>query len=103
MERVVSAAEAQARFGQLLRQVTENRESIVVKRGGRPVAVVIPLAEYERLTQEAERKDWQESLARAARIRDRITSRRGGRPLPPAEEIIRQMREERGEHLLDLR
>ncbi|NOZ06348.1 MAG: type II toxin-antitoxin system Phd/YefM family antitoxin [Chloroflexi bacterium] len=103
MERVMSTTEARSHFGRLVQRVVENHESVIVKRGGQPVAVVLSLAEYERLKLATGQRGEQESLARAARIRARIAARRGERPLPPADEVIRQVREERSEHFLDLR
>lgn len=103
MERTVSATEARIRFGELMRWVVESQEPVVVERGGKPYVVVLSVAEYERLKTAEERQGWREALAQADRVRARIAARREGQPLPPAEEVIRQMREERDEQLLGLR
>lgn len=101
MERTISATEAHVHFDELLRRVAEQRETVVVERGGEPQVVVLSVAEYERLQgAEKGRKDWK-ALVQRSRERMRITL--NGRPLPAPEEVIRQMREERDEQLLRLR
>lgn len=104
MGRVVSTTEARTHFEELMRQVVEDQEPVIVERGGKPQVVMLSVAEYERLKADVKREGWQEALERAIRLGARIRARRGGKPLtPPPEEIIRQMREERGEQLLGLR
>jgi prevent-host-death family protein len=101
MERVVSATEARIRFGELMRWVVEGREPVIVERGGKPYVVVLSVTEYERLQiGQEEQEPWRELVHRA---RKQIRAELGGRELPPSEEIIRQMREERDEQLLALR
>ena len=101
MERVVSATEARIHFGELMRQVMENREAVIVERGGRPYVVVLSIAEYERLlAAQRERENWKELVHEA---REQIRAELGERELTPPEEVIRQMREERDAQLLDLR
>lgn len=48
MSNVMSATQARVHFGEVLRRV-ENNEVITVERGGEPKAVVISIAEYQRL------------------------------------------------------
>ena len=100
MGRVVSATEARIRFGELMRQVVENREAIVVERGGKSHVVVISVEEYERLLRGRQQGGWKELVSSA---RTQIQTDLGGRTLPRPEEIIDQNREERDEHLLDMR
>ena len=99
MTRTMTATEARVHFGELLRRVTENAETIVVERGGKPQVVVISLDEYERLrgAQQPE-EDWWDLAERA---RQTINAHRGGRPLPDIAEVIHEMREERDAQLLD--
>ncbi|MDQ3699571.1 MAG: type II toxin-antitoxin system Phd/YefM family antitoxin [Chloroflexota bacterium] len=93
MERVVSAAEAHLRFGELMRQVVETQTPVVVVRDGQPLVVVLPVEEYERLQSgQPERRPWEELLEQA---HSQIRAERGDRKLPPSEEIIREMREGR--------
>ena len=95
----MSATEARVHFGELMRRVVERDEPVIVERGGKPEVVVISIAEYERLR--ANRSDnW---LERIDRLREQIQAKLGDRELPPPEEIIRQMREERDAQIMDLR
>jgi len=48
MDRVVSAAEANRRFSQLLRSVRDG-ESYVVTAHGRPVARIVPISDSDRV------------------------------------------------------
>lgn len=99
MERAISATEARIHFGALMRRVVERDESVIVERGGKPEVVVLSIAEYKRLRTQ-NRGDW---LERADRLREQIQAKLGNRELLPSEEVIRQMREERDAHLMDLR
>jgi prevent-host-death family protein len=97
MEKVISATEARVHFGELMRRVTEHNEPVIVERGGKPEVVVISFAEYERLC--ANHADnW---LERVDKVREQIRRELGGRTLPPPEDVIREMREERDAQLLD--
>ncbi len=101
MERMVSATEARARFGELMQQVAESEETVIVERGGKPYVVMLSIIEYERLlAAQQERENWKELVQQA---REQIRAELGERELPPSEEIIRQMREERDAQLLGLR
>jgi prevent-host-death family protein len=99
MDRVVSATEARIHFGELMRQAVENHEIIVVERGGKSHIVVMSVKEYERLLQQQQRGDWKELVNRA---RAQIQAELGDRTLPRPEEILKQVREDRDEQLLDL-
>lgn len=96
MERKVSATEARIHFGELMRHVVEDGEQVIVERGGKPEVVVISIAEYERL-RARKPENWLEAVDRA---RERIRQELGDREIPPPEEIIREMREERDVQLL---
>jgi prevent-host-death family protein len=101
MEQTMTATDARIRFGEVLRRVSEEGQRIIVERAGQPKAVIISVAEYERLkAAQSRRKDWKEQVRQS---RERIRAELGERELPPPEEIIRQMREERSEQLTNLR
>jgi prevent-host-death family protein len=101
MKRSVTATEARIRFGELIRRVAENSESVVVERGGKPQAVVLSVPEYERLLEgQREQSEWKTLVDSA---RDRIRSELDGRQLMPAGQVIAEMREERDEQLIGLR
>jgi len=100
MERTMSATDVRVRFGEVMRWVVEKQKPIIVERGGKPHVVVLSVEEYERLRAgRRERDDWRD-LVRQAREQMRIEL--GERVLPPPEEIIRQMREERDAQLVAL-
>lgn len=101
MRDTISATEARIHFGQLIREVVDNERRVVVERAGKPLVVVLSVADYERLT--AGRRAPSNWLKEADEIRDLIRTDLKDNDLPPAEDIIRAMREERDAHLLDLR
>jgi prevent-host-death family protein len=99
--RVLSATEAPINFGELMRAVVERQEAVIVERGGEAQVVVLSIAEYERLRAAEEHVGgWKAAVQRS---REQMRRLLGDRPLPPPEDIIRQMREERSEHQLRLR
>jgi prevent-host-death family protein len=101
MGRVVTATEARIHFGELMREVIEHRRPIIVERGGKPQVVVLSVAEYERLlAAQPKQADWKELVRRA---REQVQAELGERKLPPPEDMIREMREERDAQLMDLR
>lgn len=98
--RRVSATEARVHFGELMRHAVTDQEPILVERDGKAYVVIISVAQYERLKAGQEMQtNWRDrvELARQGAAKDLQ-----GRSLPPAEEIIREMREERDGELLDL-
>ena len=61
--------------------------------------VVVSVEEYDRLKRGQVASGWEKLLGEIRRARAPLA----GRPLPPPEEVIRELREERGERLTDLR
>lgn len=99
MPHVMSATEARVHFGELLRRVTEDAETIVVERGGKPRVVVISLDEYDRLRGAQEpTEDW---WTLAERSRALMRQHLSGRPFPDVDQLFAEMREERDAQLLD--
>ena len=97
----VSATEARIHFGELMRRAVAGQEVIVVERSGEPHVVILSVAHYERLKAAKEAQTgWQ---LRVDEARRRAATDLGDRSLPQAEDVIRQMREERDGKLLDLR
>ena len=103
MERSISATEARVHFGQWLRQVKEKDLTLIVEKGGRPEAVLLSLHAYKRLCAAGTADLGAEALDRARASRERIRARRKGAPLPPPEDVIARMREERDGEIPDLR
>jgi len=96
--KTISATEARIRFGELMRQVVDRHEPITVERNGKPSIVLLSVSEYERL-QNKKQQEWESLLSQAHNL---IRRERSESPLPPVEDIIREMREERDEKFLDL-
>ena len=101
MARTISATDARVHFGEVLRGVSEERATYYVERSGKPVAVVIPVEEYEALHQKQQgdyvRPEW---LENAIRIGQKIAADRAGKPPIDWDAIIEEGREERSEELL---
>jgi prevent-host-death family protein len=98
MTRTISATEARVHFGDVLRGVAERGETIVVERGGKPQAVVMSVAEYDRLrANDDQEEDW---WTLAQKSRERIARELNGRPLPDIVQLINDAREERDEEIL---
>lgn len=54
MVRIVTATEAKNRFGEMLKGAYQRAEHLVVERAGIPVAVIVPIQDYERLVAASE-------------------------------------------------
>ena len=72
MKHVVSATEARIRFGELIRRVVEEREPVLVERGGKPYVVLLSVEEYERLKAIQSKETWQEIVEQVLRLGSRI-------------------------------
>jgi len=79
-------------FGEILRAVQEQGDTVIVERGGRAAAVILPISAYERLQNEARLPSWE---ARIAALHELWTVELGKRRLPDAVEVIRKGRQER--------
>jgi prevent-host-death family protein len=102
MNYVVSATQARIHFGELMRRAAETHEPITVERDGQPYVVILSVEAYRRLQEAQARPAWQEVLNQVRDFRVRLQARRSGRPLPPPEEVIREIREERDVRLTGL-
>ena len=93
MARHLAATDARVNFGDVLRGVSERRETVVVERGRTPLTVVISIAEYQRLTRDA--RVVPDVVTMLKDLHELI--RREGNQLLflPPEEVIRQGREVR--------
>jgi prevent-host-death family protein len=98
----ISATEARVHFGEIYRRVTENDETIIVERNGKPGLVILPIEEYEMLQQqqigEYKRPDWLENVIR---IGQEFAAERAGKPPIDWQQIIDEGREERDAQLLE--
>jgi len=102
MECMVSMAEACIRFEELMREVEERHETIIVEQDGQPRVVVLSVEDYRRLKAAQLRSPWEETRRESREIRACIHARRREEPVPPPEDIIRELREERDADLTGL-
>ncbi|GAA6733583.1 type II toxin-antitoxin system prevent-host-death family antitoxin [Thermus oshimai] len=91
-KRTLSATEARIHFGEVLRRVGEGEVVVVVGRG-RPQAVILSPEAYARLEGQGE-----DPLEVILDLNRAIRARRRG-PLPPPEEVLQTLREERNREL----
>jgi prevent-host-death family protein len=79
MESVLNATDARVHFGDLLRRVTEQGETVVVERGGVPQVVVIALAEYRRMMARQAGLAWRDTMSV---VRERVRQELAGAEIP---------------------
>ncbi len=99
VEAPVSATELRVHLGEILRRVDAERV-VTVERGGRPLAVLMSLAEYQRLLG-AGPTAADLALDRARALRQRVATR-GGLVAAP-EDVLADLREERADDAPRLR
>jgi prevent-host-death family protein len=83
--RHVSATEARVRFGEVLSAVDERGETVIVEKSGQPLAAVIPIAEYRRLTRRVLDQDWWD---RQRKVAEELERNLAGRPEPDVKDLI---------------
>jgi prevent-host-death family protein len=88
--RHVSATDARVRFGELLDAVRNRGETVIVEKSGEPMAAVIPISEYRRLTRRVLGQDWWD---RQRKISEELARNLDGRPYPDERELIDAGRE----------
>ena len=103
MAQVMRATEVRVHFGEVMQRVTRGGVPVIVERSGQPQVAIISMADFRRLEQIQAGRDAQAALERARAARQRIRTERAGQPLPDPVEVLRQVREERGEQLSGLR
>jgi prevent-host-death family protein len=96
MPRRISATEARVHFGAVLRNVAEEGETYMVERTGKQIAVVLPVAEYERLISTGEKPRWKALLDESDEL---FRSFHARNPNIDWAEVIREGREERDRQL----
>ena len=101
MNNVMSATEARVHFGELMQRVVENAAPVIVEKAGKPQVVVLSVTEYERLRAASEQFGDDSVFADILAFASKIRAGKQEELTPSPEEIIRQMREERDEQLLD--
>lgn len=64
--RIVTATEAQNKFGTLLKRAYAAAEHLIIERDGIPVAALIPIADYQRLVPQSAETDVAQRMAVAS-------------------------------------
>ena len=88
--RHISATTARVRFGELLDSVKDNGETVIVEKSGKPLAAVIPIAEYRRLTRRVLDQDFWD---RTRKVAEELERNLAGRPYPDERDLIDAGRE----------
>lgn len=96
----VTATDARVHFGELLQRIVQNGEAVMVERSGKPVAVIMPVEQYDRMRTQEHEPDWRDLLQDA---QDHIRAALGDQALIPADEIVRMGREVRDAEQIGLR
>jgi len=88
--RHISATTARVRFGELLDAVNDKGETVIVEKSGEPLAVVIPIAEYRRLTRRVLDQDFWD---RTRKVAEELERNLAGSPYPDERDLIDAGRE----------
>lgn len=98
MKHTISATEARVHFGELMQRIINSQNPVIVEKGGKAQVVIMSVAHYQRLQQE-KAQDWLEHLEQTHAL---IEQELNEEDLPDPAEVIRKMREERDDQLLDM-
>ena len=88
--RHISATVARVRFGELLDAVRGKGETVIVEKSGEPLAALVPIAEYRRLTRRVLPQEFWDGVQEVAEELERNLA---GRPYPNERELIDAGRE----------
>ena len=83
--RHVSATEARVHFGELLQAVDQSGETVIVERGGRELAAVIPIEEYRRRSRLPLPAEWWDESRKA---HQELIQSLNGEPTPLIRDLI---------------
>ncbi len=103
MEQSISATEARVHFGAWLRRVKDQNLTLIVEKAGRPEAVLLSVEAFGRLQAARRAEGAGDVLDRARALREAMCARRSGEPVSPPEDVIAEMRGERGDDLAPVR
>jgi prevent-host-death family protein len=92
MDKTVNATEARIRFGEIMRDA--QKSPITVMRDGKAEVVIISKKAYDRLVSNLQPRGWRELVGAA---RESIAVDLANRTLPPPDELLFEMREDRDE------
>lgn len=97
------ATDARVNLGSLQRRLAESGDAVVVEEARAPAAVILSIDEYHRLKAGQGTTPSLSGLRLAKQARLRTGRELQGRALPSPEEILDEVRHERGADLFDLR
>lgn len=101
MAREVSATEAKNRLGALLGWVTEENDEVIIEHQGKPRAVIMSIAEYEKIKVEREQRRRAEALERIQRLREEISARNSDMTPEQVEEFANRVRHDVVQSLME--
>ena len=89
MARKTTAIKARQKFGQLLEEAYYRGDEFIIERAGKPMAVLIPIQEFER---------WQKQREEAFSVFDKVRSRTKAKPKEVEKNVagaIKQVRKQK--------
>ena len=72
-EKTYSIAEARNQFTSLIRTVEQDKQPLKVMRHGRPVAIILSFAEYERLLEDDRQREFEQAYKAFRTEREQLT------------------------------
>lgn len=105
----VSVAEARRKLADIIIGAGLGGKRYIVQRHGKPLAAVVSMSDLRRLQQLEDPHSIEHQMAalaaldEAERVGELILKERNGEYLPDSADLIREMREERTDELLNLR
>lgn len=99
--KTISALKARSKLGTILNEVSQEGEHYIIERLSRPLAVVLPVNEYEQVfKQNISKKHSEELLEQLAMFRKRYGKQLSGKK--GTTHLLHEMRTKRTSHLLNL-
>jgi prevent-host-death family protein len=103
MDSFMSATEARVHFGEVLERVGRDGAPVIVRRGARPVAVILSFDAYQQLTARAQRTSVYRALDEVCRVREKTAVEMANVTRPSIEAILDEIRQERDDDPSGLR
>jgi prevent-host-death family protein len=97
--RIVTATEAQNKFGEMLKRTYKSAEHHIIERSGIPVAALVPIADYQRLVPESANAEISRGVATAAQRE--LAAREMKEPLSSVHERMPVTREDEVETIIN--
>jgi prevent-host-death family protein len=94
MNRTVTATEAKARLGELMRRAVDTGDAVIVESRGRPQVVLIPYAEYQELQRLKESARREAALAQLRELAREVQAQNRGLSEAEAERVADELTRE---------